>query len=59
MPPKMRAVLNAMVVAIAICLWLVRDTIGLAASPWLFFGLVAFISFSIWLFPEVKKEDRR
>ena len=33
--------------------------IGMAASPWLFFGLLAFITFSIWLFPEVKNEDRR
>lgn len=59
MPPKMRAVLNAVVVAIALGVWLIRDQIGMAASPWLFFGLLAFITFSIWLFPEVKKDESR
>ncbi len=55
MPPKMRAVLNTVVLLIATLLWLARDSIGLQASPYLFFGLVAFISGSIWLFPEVKR----
>ena len=56
MPPKMRAVLTVVVLTIGLGLWLSRQTIGLAASPWLFFGLVAFIAGSIWLFPEVKKK---
>lgn len=59
MPPEMRAVLNVVVIVVAVSLWLIRDVIGLVASPWLFFGLVAFVTFSIWLFPEVKNEDRR
>lgn len=56
MPPKMRALLNLVVIVIAIGVWLARDAIGMAASPWLFFGLLAFITFSIWLFPEVKNK---
>ena len=57
MPPKMRALLNLVALLIGVGLWTYRDTIGLAASPWLFFGLVAGISGAIWLFPEVKKTD--
>lgn len=57
MPPKMRALLNLVVLLIGFMLWIFRGQIGLAASPWLFFGLVLFISGSIWLFPEVKKKS--
>ena len=57
MPPKMRAALTAVVILFAVGLWLLRGTIGLAASPWLFFGLAAFISGAVWLFPEVRNKD--
>ena len=54
MPPKMRAVLTLVAVVTGVLLWIFRDAIGMTASPWLFFGLVAIIAGSIWLFPEVK-----
>ena len=56
MPPKMRALLTLVVLSIGMTLWQFREVIGLAASPWLFFGLIAFISGSIWLFPEVRNK---
>ena len=56
MPPKMRALLTLVVVLIGLALWTFREPIGMAASPWLFFGLVGFLSGSIWLFPEVKNK---
>lgn len=56
MPPKMRALLNLVVLLIGLTLWMFRGPIGLAAPTWLFFGLIAFVSGSIWLFPEVKNK---
>ena len=58
MPPKIRALLTATVLVLTAALWWIRDDIGLAASPLLFFGLSAVICGAIWLFPEVKRENR-
>ncbi len=57
MPTKIRALLTLAVFTLAIVLWLFRDAIGLAASPYLMFGRVVFMCASVWLFPEFKKED--
>jgi amino acid permease len=56
MPPHIKAGLTATIVLVAVLAWLFRETIGMAASPLLVFGLVAFMVFALWLFPEVKKD---
>ena len=57
MPPKIRAILTVLVIVLAIVLWQLRDAIQLGASSILYFGVVLLICGSIWLFPEVKKND--
>lgn len=57
MPTKIRAMLTALVVFLAIALWLGRTQIGLSASPFLYFALCTLICGAIWMFPEVKKEN--
>ncbi|MBY8975925.1 hypothetical protein KHP62_08920 [Rhodobacteraceae bacterium NNCM2] len=56
MPPKIRAMLTVFVIIASVVIWLFRDLISLDASPFLVFGLTAFMCFSVWLFPEVKKD---
>ena len=58
MPPQIKAVLTALIMAVVVLAWLFRDTINLGASPLLLFGLAAFMVFALWLFPEVKKTTR-
>jgi hypothetical protein len=58
MSPLIKALLSALVIALAICAWIFRDTIGLDASPILLFGLTIIMTLALWLFPEVKKDSR-
>lgn len=57
MPPKIRALLTALVILFSLSLWLGRVPIGLSASPILFFGLSLGICGAIWMFPETKNRD--
>lgn len=56
MPPHIKAFLTGTIVVLAILAWVFRDAIGLAASPFHVFGLMLFMVFALWLFPEVKKD---
>ena len=58
MPPRIRALLTATAVLIAVGAWFGRTYIGLVASPVHFFGLALMICGAIWLFPEVKKDTQ-
>ena len=58
MPPHIKACLNTVIIALAVLAWIFRDTIGLEASPVLLFGLAAVMTAALWLFPEVKKDQR-
>lgn len=57
MPTKIRAILTLAVILLAIALWLGRSHIGLAATPFLYFGLTLGICGAIWMFPEAKRGD--
>ena len=59
MPPKIRAMLTLAVILFTTLIWYIRDSIMLTASPYLVFGLTAFMCAAVWMFPEVKKEERR
>lgn len=59
MPPKIRALLTLAVILFSTLIWYIRDSIMLTASPYLVFGLTAFMCLAVWMFPEVKKEERR
>jgi amino acid permease len=56
MPPHIKGFLTGTIVLVAVLAWFFRDTIGMAASPLLVFGLMVFMVFALWLFPEVKKD---
>lgn len=56
MPPRIKAFLTGLIVLVAVFAWLFRDAIRMEASPLLVFGLMAFMVFALWLFPEVKKD---
>lgn len=58
MPPLIKVLLSTVVIAVAICVWIFRDAIGLDASPILLFGLTIIMTLALWLFPEVKKDSR-
>ncbi len=58
MPPKIRAFLTLAVILTSAVLWFMRQEIALDVSPELLFGLTAFMCIAVWLFPEVKKDDR-
>jgi amino acid permease len=56
MPPRIKAYLTGAIAVVAVLAWVFRDAIGMEASPLLVFGLMAFMVFALWLFPEVKKD---
>lgn len=56
MPPHIKAALTGLIVAVALCAWFFRDAIRMEAPALLVFGLMAFMVFALWLFPEVKKD---
>ena len=55
MPPHIRAILTAVVIAVAVVVWIFRDAITLDSSPFLFFAVTAAMVGALWMFPEVKK----
>ena len=56
MPPRIKAFLSGLIVLVAVLAWVFREPIRMEASPLLVFGLMAFMVFALWLFPEVKKD---
>ncbi|MEM7190495.1 MAG: hypothetical protein AAF439_12860 [Pseudomonadota bacterium] len=58
MPPRIKAILTCVVIAIAVVGWTFRDTIALTANPILLGALACVMIFAIWLFPEVKRDAR-
>ena len=57
MPPRIRALLTLLVIVFGAFLWSMRERISMESSPELLFGLMAFMCVSVWLFPEVKKDE--
>ena len=56
MPPRIKMFLTGTIIVVAVLAWIFRDAIAMEASPLLVFGLMAFMVFALWLFPEVKKD---
>ena len=56
MPPRIKLFLTGTIIIVAVLAWIFRDAIRMEASPLLVFGLMAFMVFALWLFPEVKKD---
>ncbi len=56
MPPRIKVFLTGTIIAVAVLAWIFRDAIRMEAPALLVFGLMAFMVFALWLFPEVKKD---